>query len=116
MFIAFSAHLLQHGVCLNGFFDCVSETIQLFFLFQVYDGKGTLEEGETAEARFIKIQAAYELLMDEEKRKQYDKDNRVNPMKVRSLLNLYEFTLEFRSLNLYYTDVYEMYVVEFLQL
>ena len=49
----------------------------------VYDGRGTLEEGETAEARFIKIQAAYELLVDEEKRMQYDKDNRVNPMKVK---------------------------------
>ncbi|KAJ8647082.1 hypothetical protein MRB53_000105 [Persea americana] len=47
----------------------------------VYDGRGTLEEGETAEARFIKIQAAYELLIDEEKRQQYDKDHRVNPMK-----------------------------------
>ncbi|KAK7410559.1 hypothetical protein VNO78_01428 [Psophocarpus tetragonolobus] len=47
----------------------------------VYDGRGTLEEGETAEARFIKIQAAYELLIDREKRKQYDMDNRVNPMK-----------------------------------
>ncbi|XP_024931830.2 uncharacterized protein LOC107422695 isoform X2 [Ziziphus jujuba] len=47
----------------------------------VYNGRGTLEEGETAEARFIKIQAAYELLIDEEKRMQYDKDNRVNPMK-----------------------------------
>lgn len=49
----------------------------------MYNGRGTLEEGETAEARFIKIQAAYELLIDEEKRMQYDKDNRVNPMKVR---------------------------------
>lgn len=47
----------------------------------VYDGKGTLDEGETAENRFIKIQAAYELLTDEEKRGQYDRDNRVNPMK-----------------------------------
>lgn len=56
--------------------------IQLSFLFQVYDGRGTLEEGETAEARFIKIQAAYELLVDDEKRRKYDMDNRVNPMKV----------------------------------
>ncbi|KAK4751779.1 hypothetical protein SAY87_020577 [Trapa incisa] len=47
----------------------------------VYDGRGTLEVGETAEARFIKIQAAYELLIDDEKRRQYDMDNRVNPMK-----------------------------------
>ncbi|PON53061.1 Terminal organelle assembly protein [Parasponia andersonii] len=52
-----------------------------FYHPDVYDGRGTLEEGETAEARFIKIQAAYELLVDEEKRTQYDKDNRVNPMK-----------------------------------
>lgn len=48
----------------------------------MYDGRGTLEDGETAEARFIKIQAAYELLMDDEKRQNYDRDNRVNPMKV----------------------------------
>ncbi|GLT84971.1 hypothetical protein SLE2022_031760 [Rubroshorea leprosula] len=52
-----------------------------FYHPDVYDGRGTLEEGETAEARFIKIQAAYELLIDVEKRKQYDMDNRVNPMK-----------------------------------
>ncbi|XP_021898565.1 meiotically up-regulated gene 185 protein [Carica papaya] len=52
-----------------------------FYHPDVYDGRGTLEEGETAEARFIKIQAAYELLIDEEKRRQYDLDNRVNPMK-----------------------------------
>ena len=51
----------------------------------VYDGRGTLEEGETAESRFIKIQAAYELLMDGDKRKQYDTDNRVNPLKVKFL-------------------------------
>lgn len=47
----------------------------------VYDGSGDLGEGETAEARFIEIQAAYELLMDKKERKQYDMDNRVNPMK-----------------------------------
>lgn len=52
-----------------------------FYHPDVYDGKGTLEEGETAEARFIKIQAAYELLMDKEKRRNYDTDNQVNPMK-----------------------------------
>ncbi|KMZ63681.1 putative Chaperone protein DNAj [Zostera marina] len=47
----------------------------------VYDGRGTLEEDETAEARFIKIQAAYELLIDEEKRQDYDRNHRVNPLK-----------------------------------
>lgn len=52
---------------------------------QVYDGRGTLEEGETAEERFIKIQAAYELLIDVDKRKQYDREHRVNPMKVGSI-------------------------------
>lgn len=52
-----------------------------FYHPDVYDGRGTLEEGETAESRFIKIQAAYELLIDEEKRQQYDRDHRVNPMK-----------------------------------
>ncbi|CAA0840789.1 Chaperone DnaJ-domain superfamily protein [Striga hermonthica] len=52
-----------------------------FYHPDVYDGRGTLEEGETAETRFIRIQAAYELLIDEEKRRQYDSDNRVNPMK-----------------------------------
>lgn len=56
--------------------------ISFYFTLQVYDGRGTLEEGETAEARFIKIQAAYELLIDTERRRQYDMDNRVNPMKV----------------------------------
>lgn len=52
-----------------------------FYHPDVYDGKGTLEEGETAEARFIKIQAAYELLIDGDKRREYDKEHRVNPMK-----------------------------------
>ncbi|XP_038716660.1 uncharacterized protein LOC120010049 [Tripterygium wilfordii] len=52
-----------------------------FYHPDVYDGRGSLEEGETAEARFIKIQAAYELLLDQDKRRQYDIDNRVNPMK-----------------------------------
>ncbi|KAG2701007.1 hypothetical protein I3760_06G022800 [Carya illinoinensis] len=52
-----------------------------FYHPDVYDGRGTLEEGETAEARFIKIQAAYELLIDDEKRRKYDMDNQVNPMK-----------------------------------
>ncbi|KAF9607182.1 hypothetical protein IFM89_032404 [Coptis chinensis] len=31
--------------------------------------------------QFIKIQAAYELLIDGEKRRQYDNEHRVNPMK-----------------------------------
>ncbi|KAF9610786.1 hypothetical protein IFM89_024895 [Coptis chinensis] len=52
-----------------------------FYHPDVYNGKGSLEEGETAEARFIKIQAAYELLIDGEKRRQYDSEHRVNPMK-----------------------------------
>ncbi|XP_057775318.1 uncharacterized protein LOC130994286 [Salvia miltiorrhiza] len=52
-----------------------------FYHPDVYNGRGTLDEDETAETRFIKIQAAYELLIDEEKRRQYDIDNRVNPMK-----------------------------------
>lgn len=53
-----------------------------YFVLLVYDGKGTLEEGETAEARFIKIQAAYELLIDDQRRKSYDREHHVNPMKV----------------------------------
>lgn len=56
--------------------------ISLYFTLQVYDGRGILEEGETAEARFIKIQAAYELLIDAERRKKYDMANQANPMKV----------------------------------
>ncbi|GAB2289872.1 hypothetical protein Dimus_035729 [Dionaea muscipula] len=52
-----------------------------FYHPDVYDGRGELEEGESTEARFIKIQAAYELLIDVEKRRQYDVKNRVNPMK-----------------------------------
>ncbi|KAL9245047.1 hypothetical protein vseg_018745 [Gypsophila vaccaria] len=52
-----------------------------FYHPDVYDGRGNLEEGETAETRFIKVQAAYELLMDGEKRRKYDVENRVNPMK-----------------------------------
>lgn len=47
----------------------------------VYDGTGVvLEEGETAESRFIRVQAAYELLMDEEQRRKYDSDHKINPM------------------------------------
>ncbi|KAL8243197.1 hypothetical protein R6Q59_009455 [Mikania micrantha] len=52
-----------------------------FYHPDVYDGRGSLEEGETAEARFIKIQAAYELLIDSEERRKYDMENRANPMK-----------------------------------
>ncbi|KAL3685898.1 hypothetical protein R1sor_003920 [Riccia sorocarpa] len=44
------------------------------------DSKELLEEGETAESKFIRIQAAYELLMDRDQRRQYDLDHRVNPM------------------------------------
>nr|CAB3455021.1 unnamed protein product [Digitaria exilis] len=58
------------------------ETLGIFvYSIVVYDGKGTLEEGETAEARFIKIQAAYELLIDDERRRAYDREHHVNPMK-----------------------------------
>uniref|UniRef100_A0A251SD46 Putative dnaJ domain-containing protein n=1 Tax=Helianthus annuus TaxID=4232 RepID=A0A251SD46_HELAN len=46
-----------------------------------YNGKGSLEEGETAEARFIKIQAAYELLIDSEEKRKYEMENRANPVK-----------------------------------
>ncbi|KAI3996322.1 hypothetical protein MKX01_026790 [Papaver californicum] len=52
-----------------------------FYHPDVYNGSGTLEEGETSETRFIKIQAAYELLIDGERRTQYDREHRVNPMK-----------------------------------
>ncbi|CAO2834159.1 unnamed protein product [Amaranthus hypochondriacus] len=52
-----------------------------FYHPDVYDGRGNLEEGETAETRFIKIQAAYELLIDGESKRKYDMENRVNPMK-----------------------------------
>lgn len=73
--------------------------MQLWLSSVVYDGKGTLEEGETAEARFIKIQAAYELLMDSEKKRQYDMDNRVNPMKVCKYKN-YKLGIFFFSLEI----------------
>lgn len=56
--------------------------MHVFWSIVVYNGRGTLDEDETAESRFIKIQAAYELLIDEEKRREYDTENRVNPMKV----------------------------------
>ncbi|CAH9101567.1 unnamed protein product [Cuscuta europaea] len=52
-----------------------------FYHPDVYDGSGTLEDGETAETRFIKIQAAYELLLDNDKRRVYDTENRVDPLK-----------------------------------
>ncbi|KAJ3673342.1 hypothetical protein LUZ60_006716 [Juncus effusus] len=52
-----------------------------FYHPDVYDGSATLDKGETAESRFIKIQAAYELLIDETKRRNYDTDHRLNPMK-----------------------------------
>ncbi|KAJ0519816.1 putative DnaJ domain, Chaperone J-domain superfamily [Helianthus annuus] len=48
----------------------------------VYDDTWSLEGGETNEAQFIKIQASYELLIDSEKRSEYDMVNRVNPTKV----------------------------------
>lgn len=49
----------------------------------VYDeSSGQLQEGETAESFFIQIQAAYELLMDRDQRRQYDLDHKYNPLKV----------------------------------
>ena len=56
----------------------------MYITISVYDGRGNLDDGETAETRFIKVQAAYELLMDGEKKRKYDVENRVNPMKVNS--------------------------------
>ncbi|KAH9307396.1 hypothetical protein KI387_035307, partial [Taxus chinensis] len=47
----------------------------------VYDGTGDLEEGKSAETRFIKIQETYKLHMDKEQHMKYDKDNHVNPIK-----------------------------------
>ncbi|MCO5569314.1 hypothetical protein L7F22_023026 [Adiantum nelumboides] len=47
----------------------------------VYDGIVELGEGETPETMFIKIQAAYELLVDKNERQQYDHDNQINPLK-----------------------------------
>lgn len=47
------------------------------------ESSGELKEGETPESYFIQIQAAYELLMDQEQRRQYDLDHRINPLKVR---------------------------------
>ncbi|MCO5566504.1 hypothetical protein L7F22_020181 [Adiantum nelumboides] len=49
--------------------------------FPVYDGIVELGEGETPETMFIKIQAAYELLVDKNERQQYDHDNQINPLK-----------------------------------
>ncbi|CAM6094715.1 unnamed protein product [Calypogeia fissa] len=45
------------------------------------DDTGGLKGGESPEAKFIKIQAAYELLMDKDQRRQYDMDHGINPMK-----------------------------------
>ncbi|KAG0618522.1 hypothetical protein M758_4G070900 [Ceratodon purpureus] len=48
----------------------------------VYDERnGELKEGETPESYFIQIQAAYELLMNRDQRRQYDLDHRTNPLK-----------------------------------
>lgn len=45
---------------------------------------GELKKGETPESYFIQIQAAYELLMDRDQRRQYDIDHRTNPLKASS--------------------------------
>lgn len=44
---------------------------------------GELRKGETPESYFIQIQAAYELLMNRDQRRQYDLDHRTNPLKVK---------------------------------
>ncbi|KAJ7526032.1 hypothetical protein O6H91_17G078600 [Diphasiastrum complanatum] len=64
------------GVNLNAILTEIAPYILL-----VYDGNGVLQGGETAEQRFIKIQAAYELLIDKEKRMEYDADHCNNPLK-----------------------------------
>ena len=69
------------------FFLCIID----IHVAPVYDGSVELEEGETPESRFIKIQAAYELLIDREQRRQYDYDNRTNPLKV----SLIDFVLSY---------------------
>lgn len=70
-------------VCFTIFFSDFSEHVFKFVRFSaVYDGTADLAEGETAESRFIQIQAAYELLSDVEERRKYDNENRQNPMKV----------------------------------
>ncbi|KAJ0705403.1 putative DnaJ domain, Chaperone J-domain superfamily [Helianthus annuus] len=61
-----------------------------FYHPDVYNGKGSLEEGETAEARFIKIQAAYELLIDSEEKRKYEMENRANPVKVLTIYIQYD--------------------------
>lgn len=45
---------------------------------------GELRKGETPESFFIQIQAAYELLMNRDQRRQYDIDHRTNPLKASS--------------------------------
>ena len=49
--------------------------------YAVYES-GSLADGEKPESRFVKIQAAYELLLDPNERKKYDGDHRANPMQV----------------------------------
>lgn len=52
-------------------------------VFTVYhNNAGGLKDGESPEAKFIKIQAAYQFLMDKDQRRQYDMDHRINPMQV----------------------------------
>lgn len=60
----------------------IRPTAGLLDLLAVYSGKPPLQEDETVESRFIQIQAAYELLVDPDQRRQYDVDNRTNPNKV----------------------------------
>lgn len=73
--------------------------------YAVYDeSSGQLQEGETAESFFIQIQAAYELLMDRDQRRQYDLDHKYNPLKVSifshfRILQQFKHALHFWCLN-----------------
>ncbi|KAK8941502.1 hypothetical protein KSP40_PGU008540 [Platanthera guangdongensis] len=60
---------------------CLYDLTSIVHLVCIYDGRGALGKGEIAEARFIKIQAAHELLIDEDKRWKYDRDHGINPLK-----------------------------------
>lgn len=65
---------------------------RLYAISAVYNQRsGELKKGETPESYFIQIQAAYELLMDRDQRRQYDIDHRTNPLKVNSVHHTWGF-------------------------